>query len=200
MIRRAGVFAALGALAGVVTELAILHRPFHLLAVFAGVWVLGAGWIGRRAGSPKAAAVHASAFLTGMVCAFYLTVFGVTSDLRATLWAFWLAMALTGGPLLGVAGRLTRAANARAGLAAAGLAGLLVAEAVRLWLGYGTPYRLGYVLFDLAGAALVLAWSPRSARRTAAAALLPALAAGAVVFIAIPVLVYDGSHLPFRYH
>ncbi|MDL4814341.1 hypothetical protein [Actinomadura opuntiae] len=80
------------------TELAAFHRPFHLLAIFAGVWVVGAGWIGRRTASPTAAAVHASAFLTGMVCAFYLTVLAVQSDLRGTLWVFWLAIALTGGP------------------------------------------------------------------------------------------------------
>ncbi|HEU5031812.1 MAG TPA: DUF6518 family protein [Spirillospora sp.] len=200
MIRRAGIFLALGALSGVMTELAIFHRPFHLLAVFAGVWVVGAGWIGRRADSPKAAAVHASAFLTGMVCAFYLTVLGLASDLRGTLWLFWLAIALTGGPLLGLAGRLTRAANVRGGLAAAGLAGLLIAEAVRLQFGYSTHYRLAYVLFNLAGAVLVLGWPPRGARRTAVAALVPALAAGVVLFTVIPVLVYGGSHLPFQSH
>lgn len=198
MMRRAGVFLVLGALSGAMTELAVFYRPFHLLAIFAGVWVVGAGWIGRRADAPKAAAVHAAAFLTGMVCAFYLTVLGLTSDLRGTLWVFWLAVALTGGPLLGLAGHLTRRADVWAGLAAAGLAGLLVAEAVRLLLGYSTQYRLGYALFNLAGAVLVLGWLPRGARRTAVAAFLPALAVGVVLFITIPVLVYGGSHLPFQ--
>ncbi|MEU6754661.1 DUF6518 family protein, partial [Spirillospora sp. NPDC046719] len=173
MIRRAGVLLALGALSGATTELAIFHRPFHLLAIFAGVWVVGAGWIGRRADAPEAAAVHAAAFLTGMVCAFYLTVLGLTSDLRGTLWAFWLAVALTGGPLLGLAGHLTRRPNVWAGLAAAGLAGLLVAEAVRLLLGYSTPYRLGYALFNLAGAVLVLGWLPRGGGRAGGPAAAP---------------------------
>ncbi|MFB4297538.1 DUF6518 family protein [Actinomadura sp. NTSP31] len=199
MMRRAGVLLAVGALSGVLTELAIVHRPFHLLAVFAGVWVVGASWIGRRTDSPKAAAVHASAFLLGMVCAFYLTVLALESELRGTLWVFWLAIAVTGGPLLGLAGHLTRSATAWAGLAAAGLAGLLVAEAVRVWLGYSTPYRLGYALFNLAGAVLVLGRLRRGARGSAAAAFLPALAAGVIVFTAIPVLVYGGSHLPFQY-
>lgn len=200
MGRRAAGISAAGALSGVATELAVLHRPFHLLAVFAGVWVVGVSWMGRRAGSPRAAAVHAAVFLSAMVCAFYLTVIVMESQLRATLWIFWFTIALTGGPLLGLAGHLTRTGGARAGLAAAGLAGLLIAEAVRVWLGFGSHYRLGYAAFNLVGAVLVLSWPRRGARWVAAAAFPLALVAGVVVFTAIPVLVYGGSHLPFQYH
>lgn len=88
----------------------------------------------------------------------------------------------------------------RGGLAAAGLAGLLMAEAVRVWLGFGSHYRLGYVAFNLVAAVLVLSRPRRGARWVAAAAFPPALAAGVVVFTAIPVLLYGGSHLPFPYH
>jgi hypothetical protein len=197
MIRRATAFLAAGALSGVLTELAVLHRPFHLLAVFAGVWVLGGCWIGRRTDAPEAAAVHAAIFLTGMVCAFYLTVIAMESELKTRLWVFWLVVALTGGPLLGLAGHLTRMADAWAGLAAAGLSGLLIAEAVRVWFGYSTDYRVAYAAFNIAGAILVLSWARRGARLAAATAFVPALVAGVFVFTAIPLLVYGGSHIPF---
>lgn len=182
-----------GALTGALTELAIV-AGLRLLTVFAGVWVLAAGWLGRRAASPRAAALDSACFLAAMVCAFYVTVIAMEGEVRTTLWVFWAVVAVTGGPLLGLAGHLTRGVGVRAGLAAAGLAGLLVAEGVRLGIGLWGHHRLLFAAFDLVAAIVVLRWPERRSRRIAAAALLPALLAGAVIFAAIPLLVYGGWH------
>lgn len=199
MERPFAVLPATGALSGVATEFAIPYAPFHLLAVFAGVWVVAGAAIGHRARSPRAAAAGGTAFLAAMVCAFYLTVIVVHSEFRATLWSFWIVVALTGGPLLGLAGWATRAGGWRGGLAAAGLAGLLTAEAIRVWLGFGGQHRLAYVVFNMVAAVAVLCWPRRGSRWMAAVAFPPAFVAGAIVFTAIPVLVYGGSHLPYQY-
>jgi Family of unknown function (DUF6518) len=192
---------AIGAVSGVATELAIVAGPLRLLTVFAGVWVLAAAWIGRRAATSRSAAVGSALFLAAMVCAFYLTVIVVESQLRSGLWLFWMAVALLGGPLLGVAGHLTRVSGARAGLAAAGIAGLLAAEGIGVGVGFGGPYRLLFAGFDVVAALIVLGWPPRGSRQIAAAVFFPALLAGAVVFAAIPVLVYGhGSESAPQWH
>ncbi|MCW2914212.1 MAG: hypothetical protein JWN52_2280 [Actinomycetia bacterium] len=199
MDRRFAALLAAGALSGVATELAVGYAPFRLLTVFAGVWVVAGAWIGYRARSSGAAAAEGAGFLAAMVCAFYVTVIVMQSQLRATLWLFWIVVALTGGSLLGLAGWSTRAGGWRGGLAAAGLAGLLTAEAIRVWLGFGSHQRLAYVAFNVVAAVAVLCWPRRGSRWIAAVAFLPAFVAGAIVFTAIPVMVYGGSHLPYQY-
>jgi hypothetical protein len=199
MDRRFAALLAAGALSGVATELAIPYAPFHLLAVFAGVWVVAGAWIGHRARSSGAAAAEGAGFLAAMVCAFYVTVLVVHSELRGTLWLFWIVIAFTGGPLLGLAGWWTRAGGWRGGLAAAGLAGLLTAEAIRVWLGFGSHHRLAYVAFNVVAAVAVLCWPRRGSRWIAAVAFPPAFVAAAFVFTVIPVMVYGGSHLPYQY-
>lgn len=179
-----------GALSGAATEVAIVAGQLRLLTVFAGVWVVAAGWLGRRAAAPRAAALASACFLVAMVCAFYLTVIVMEGEVRTVLWLFWIVVALTGGPLLGLAGHLAGGKGTWAGLAAAGLAGLLVAEGVRLGIGFWGHHRWLYAAFDLVAAVVVLRWPEGRSRRIAAAALLPALLAGAIVFTAIPLLVY----------
>jgi Family of unknown function (DUF6518) len=192
----------IGAVSGVATELAIVAGPLRLLTVFAGVWVLAAAWIGRRATTPRSAAVDAALFLAAMVCAFYLTVIVAEGQLRTGLWLFWFGVALAGGPLLGLAGHQTRLNGARAGFAAAGIAGLLAAEGVGVGIGFGGRYRLLFAVFDMVAALIVLLrWPPRGTRQIAAAVFFPALLAGAVVFAAIPVLVYGhGSESAPQWH
>jgi hypothetical protein len=199
MDRRFAALLAAGAVSGVATELAIPFAPFHLLAIFAGVWVVAGAWIGYRARSSRAAAIESAGFLAAMVCAFYVTVIVMHSQLRATLWLFWIVVAIAGGPLLGLAGWWTRAGGRRGGLAAAGLAGLLTAEAIRVWLGFGGHHRLAYVAFNVVAAVAVLCWTRRGSRWITAVAFLPALVAGAIVFTAIPVIFYGGSHLAYQY-
>jgi hypothetical protein len=109
MDRRFAALLVAGALSGVATELVVGYAPFRLLAVFAGAWVVAGAWIGHRARSSGAAAAEAAGFLAAMVCAFYVTVIVMQSQLRATLWLFWIVVALTGGRLLGLAGWSTRA-------------------------------------------------------------------------------------------
>jgi hypothetical protein len=164
-----------------------LHGAWLALVNSGAVWLAAAFVAGAVVRSDPAAALAGTAVLMAAVVGYYgsvpFVVEGASASSRSV--AIWLATALVGGPVYGVAGRWwrgTRSWKAWVGLALLG--GAFLAEgASRLRLGHGDPAGWGMLLAGLV-IPLVLGRSTRE-RLFGLILMVPVVAATAIAYAVI---------------
>jgi len=147
----------IGIAIGAATALAQPHLdpPWSALVNSASPWLLGgfaAGALATRRRLAVAAGLSACAV---MVAAYYVTAAAIEMPVARSLGAFWLACALAGGPVSGLAGWAWRRGTGRArAYGAAFPPGTFIAEAVGAY-GFRLHYQPAAALFLLIGVALL---------------------------------------------
>jgi Family of unknown function (DUF6518) len=132
-----------------------LSPPWSALVNSASPWLLGgfaAGALATRLRLAVAAGLSACAV---MVAAYYATAAAIDLPVARYLGAFWLACALAGGPVSGLAGWAWRRGTGRArAYGAAFPPGTFIAEAIGAY-GFRLHYQPAAALFLLIGAVLL---------------------------------------------
>jgi hypothetical protein len=152
------VAVALGAVIGAGTEVAEHHLwlPWSSLANSASPWLLGgfvAGALARRRWSAVGAGLLACLV---EVAAYYAIATATDKPVTHQLTAFWLACAVVGGPVAGLAGWGWRRGTGRVrAYGAAFPGGTFLAEAVGAY-GLRLHYHPAVALFGLIGVALLV--------------------------------------------
>lgn len=187
--------AVIGLAIGLLTSLGqtYLPEPAVQLANSAAIWLTAsylAGWVcGTRAGSLVAGFV----VLLLADVAFYIGMFlqfGIVGSWEGD--GYYLVAGVIAGPILGLAGRVTRGRGRWAGVAAGVLAAVYVAEALyRLTSSVVGGFSAGWPLVAAGGVAVLLVtlpWTRRHPLGLLATPLLAAAAAAGLIWI-LPALV-----------
>jgi hypothetical protein len=161
VLRGAAIPIAAAALIGIVIGAATalvqphLSAPWSALANSASPWLLGGFAAGALAARRRVAVAAGLSACAVMVAAYYITAAAVEMPVARYLGAFWLACALVGGPVSGLAGWAWRRGAGRArAYGAAFPPGTFIAEAVGAY-GFRLHYQPAAALFLLIGAALL---------------------------------------------
>ena len=176
--------ALIGIAIGAATALVQPHLslPWSALVNSASPWLLGGFAAGALAARRRLAVAAGLPACAVMVAAYYFTAAAIEMPVARYLGAFWLACAVVGGPVSGLAGWAWRRGTGRArAYGAAFPAGTFIAEAVGAY-GFRLHYQPAVALFLLIGVALLCLLI----RRVPLAGFL----AWTVVFIVAGALVY----------
>jgi hypothetical protein len=182
--RPIGTAVAIGIAIGTATALLQPHlsQPWSALANSASPWLLGGFAAGALAAGRRLAVTAGLSACAVMVAAYYITAAVIEMPVASSLSAFWLACALIGGPVSGLAGWAWRRGSGRArAYGAAFPPGTFIAEAIGAY-GFRLHYQPAVALFLLIGVALLCLLS----RRVPPAGFLT----WTVVFIVAGALVY----------
>jgi len=174
----------MGALIGAATALVQPHLglPWSVLVNSASPWLLGGfavGAVAARRGPAVAAGLLACLV---EVLAYYATATAVAIPVAHQLTAFWLACALVGGPVAGLAGWGWRRGTGRArAYGAAFPPGTFIAEAVGAY-GLRLHYHPAVELFGLIGVVLLWVFIKRAPAPGILAWIAVFVLAGAIVY------------------
>ena len=153
----AAAVAPIGIAIGAATALVQPHlsQPWSALVNSASPWLLGGFAAGALAARRRLAVAAGLAACAVMVAAYYVTAAAIEMPVARYLSAFWLACALVGGPVSGLAGWAWRRGTGRArAYGAAFPPGTFIAEAVGAY-GFRLHYQPAAALFLLIGVALL---------------------------------------------
>jgi hypothetical protein len=132
-----------------------LSLPWSALVNSASPWLLGGFAAGALAARRRLALAAGLSACAVMVAAYYITAAAIELPVARSLGAFWLACALVGGPVSGLAGWAWRRGSGRArAYGAAFPSGTFIAEAIGAY-GFRLHYQPAAELFLLIGAALL---------------------------------------------
>ena len=149
--------AAIGIAIGAATALLQpqLSQPWSALVNSASPWLLGGFAAGALTARRRLAVTAGLAACAVMVAAYYVTAAAIEMPVARYLSAFWLACAVVGGPVSGLAGWAWRRGPGRArAYGAAFPPGTFIAEAVGAY-GFRLHYQPAVALFLLIGVALL---------------------------------------------
>jgi Family of unknown function (DUF6518) len=147
----------IGIAIGAATALAQPHlsAPWNALANSASPWLLGGFAAGALAARRRAAVAAGLTACAVMVAAYYATAAAIEMPVARYLGVFWLACAVVGGPVSGLAGWAWRRGIGRTrAYGAAFPSGTFIAEAVGAY-GFRLHYESAAALFLLIGVALL---------------------------------------------
>lgn len=132
-----------------------LSPPWNSLVNSASPWLLGGFAAGALAARRRLAATAGLSACAVMVAAYYVTAAVIAMPVARDLGVFWLACAVVGGPVSGLAGWAWRHGTGRVrAYGAAFPSGTFIAEAVGAY-GFRLHYQPAAALFVLIGAALL---------------------------------------------
>jgi hypothetical protein len=132
-----------------------LSEPWSALANSASPWLLGGFAAGALAARRRLAVAAGLSACAVMVAAYYATAAAIDMTVARHLGPFWLACALAGGPVSGLAGWAWRRGTGRArAYGAAFPPGTFIAEAIGAY-GFRLHYQPAAALFLLIGVALL---------------------------------------------
>jgi Family of unknown function (DUF6518) len=175
---------AIGIAIGAVTALVQPHlsAPWSALANSASPWLLGGFAAGALAARRRLAVAAGLSACAVMVAAYYATAAAMEMPVARYLGAFWLACAVAGGPVSGLAGWAWRRGRGRArAYGAAFPPGTFIAEAVGAY-GFRLHYQPAVELFLLIGVALLLLLFRRVPRAGFVGWTVVFVVAGALVY------------------
>jgi hypothetical protein len=148
-----GIGIAIGATTALVQP--HLGPPWSALVNSASPWLLGGFAAGALATRRRVAVAAGLSALAVMVAAYYITAAAIELPVARYLGAFWLACALAGGPVSGLAGWAWRRGTGRArAYGAAFPPGTFIAEAIGAY-GFRLHYQPAAALFLLIGVGLL---------------------------------------------
>jgi hypothetical protein len=148
---------AIGIAIGAATALVQPHlsEPWSALANSASPWLLGGFAAGALAARRRLAVAGGLSACAVMVAAYYATAAAMELPVARYLGVFWLACAVAGGPVSGLAGWAWRRGSGRArAYGAAFPPGTFIAEAIGAY-GFRLHYQPAVELFLLIGVALL---------------------------------------------
>ena len=149
--------AVIGIAIGAATALLQPHLslPWSALVNSASPWLLGGFAAGALAARRRLALAAGLSACAVMVAAYYITAAAIELPVARSLGAFWLACALVGGPVSGLAGWAWRRGSGRArAYGAAFPSGTFIAEAIGAY-GFRLHYHPAAALFLLIGLVLL---------------------------------------------
>lgn len=192
MTRRTLSWLAFAVVAGLVTGSltlagqAVLPTEANRLANSGAIWVTVAFAVGWRAPSDLLAALAGLLALIGALVGYFVTAALAEAGVSVSTVAIWVAVALFGGPLFGVAGRWRATAPGwRKALAVGALGAVYLAEGI--WTLWSIPHMAlaGWASVVVGCLITLLLPGNRPTRVKACFALVPLTALGVACFVAI---------------
>ncbi|MET0773539.1 MAG: DUF6518 family protein [Candidatus Limnocylindrales bacterium] len=165
---------------------AVLPTEANRLANSGAIWVSVAFAVGWRAPSDAMAALAGLMALVAALVGYFVTAAIAQAGVSASTVAIWVAVALIGGPVFGIAGRWRATAPGwRAAIAVAALGAVYLSEG--LWTLWGIPHMAlaGWASVVVGCLITLLLASDRDTRTRACLLLVPLTALGLAGYGAI---------------
>ena len=165
---------------------AVLPTEANRLANSGAIWVSVAFAVGWRAPSDGMAALAGLMALVAALVGYFVTAAIAQAGVSASTVAIWVAVALIGGPVFGIAGRWRATAPGwRAAIAVAALGAVYLSEG--LWTLWGIPHMAlaGWASVVVGCLITLLLASDRDTRTRACLLLVPLTALGLAGYGAI---------------